>query len=453
MFMKKDNLLKKKIRLNGVQVLVIGFFITITIGALLLMLPISSIERTVTNPIDALFTATSAVCVTGLVTIDTGTYWSLFGQIVIIMLIEIGGLGFMTFGTLFAIIVGKKITLKERLIIKESLNAFNIQGVVKLIKRIFFFTILVQLVGGILLSFPFAKEYGVKKGIYMGLFHSISAFCNAGFDLIGNFRSLTYFNNNIYLLLVVSALIIIGGLGFFVWIDIYKYKQKRRLQVHSKIVILITSILIIGGTIIMFLVEYNNAHTIGNMNFSHKITNSFFSAVTSRTAGFNSIDTNSMTNAGKALTVFLMFIGGSPGSTAGGLKTATFGLLLITVISVVRGKEDTEAFGRSFLKEIVYKAFTLFFIAVALVITVTFILSITQPNEKFIDLLFEATSAFSTTGITTGVTQRLHVISKIIIIITMYCGRVGPLTLAVALIKQTKKKKGYKYPNGKILIG
>ena len=352
MFMKKDNLLKKKIRLNGVQVLVIGFFITITIGALLLMLPISSIERTVTNPIDALFTATSAVCVTGLVTIDTGTYWSLFGQIVIIMLIEIGGLGFMTFGTLFAIIVGKKITLKERLIIKESLNAFNIQGVVKLIKRIFFFTILVQLVGGILLSFPFAKEYGVKKGIYMGLFHSISAFCNAGFDLIGNFRSLTYFNNNIYLLLVVSALIIIGGLGFFVWIDIYKYKQKRRLQVHSKIVILITSILIIGGTIIMFLVEYNNAHTIGNMNFSHKITNSFFSAVTSRTAGFNSIDTNSMTNAGKALTVFLMFIGGSPGSTAGGLKTATFGLLLITVISVVRGKEDTEAFGRSFLKEI-----------------------------------------------------------------------------------------------------
>ena len=350
----------------------------------------------------------------------------MFGQIVIIMLIEIGGLGFMTFGTLFAIIVGKKITLKERLIIKESLNAFNIQGVVKLIKRIFFFTILVQLVGGILLSFPFAKEYGVKKGIYMGLFHSISAFCNAGFDLIGNFRSLTYFNNNIYLLLVVSALIIIGGLGFFVWIDIYKYKQKRRLQVHSKIVILITSILIIGGTIIMFLVEYNNAHTIGNMNFSHKITNSFFSAVTSRTAGFNSIDTNSMTNAGKALTVFLMFIGGSPGSTAGGLKTATFGLLLITVISVVRGKEDTEAFGRSFPKEIVYKAFTLFFIA---------------------------TSSFSTTRITTGVTKRLHVISKIIIIITMYCGRVGPLTLAVALTKQTKKKKGYKYPNGKILIG
>lgn len=451
--MKHNNILKKKIKLNGVQVLVLGFLITIIVGTLLLMLPISSIARVVTNPLDALFTATSAVCVTGLITIDTGTYWSLFGQIVIITLIEVGGLGFMTFGTLFAMLLGKKITLKERLVIKESVNAFNIQGVVRLIRHIFLFTILVQIGGGILLSFAFIPKYGVIKGIYMGLFHAVSAFCNAGFDLIGKYRSLTYLNNNIYLLLVVSALIIIGGLGFYVWIDIYKFRSRRKLAVHSKIVIMITSILLLGGTLLMLFVEYKNPHTLLSMDFPHKIANSFFSTVTARTAGFNSIDTNLMTNGGKALTVFLMFIGGSPGSTAGGLKTATFGLIIITVISVVKGKEDTEAFGRSFSKEVVYKAFALLFIAVALVLVVTFVLCITQPGEKFIDLLFEATSAFATTGITTGVTQRLDTIGKIVIIITMYCGRVGPLTLAVALTKQTKKKKGYKYPEGKILIG
>ena len=443
-----------KNKLNGVQILVLGFLALIFIGGIILTLPISSKSGEATNFLDALFTSTSAVCVTGLVTIDTGTYWSVFGQTVIILLIEIGGLGFMSFTVFFAILLGKKITLRERLVMQEAMNTFSIQGLVKMVKYVIGFTFAVQFFGALLMSTQFIPQFGIIKGIFYSLFHSISAFCNAGFDLFGNFSSLTGYYDNPVIILTISAIIIIGGLGFTVWLEIYNYNYKgiRKLSVHSKIVILITAILVIGGTIFMFLLEFKNPETIANMSFKDKAVNSFFAAVTPRTAGFNSISTDGMTTAGKFLTIILMFIGGSPGSTAGGFKTATFGLVVLAVISVIRGREDTEAFGRRFPKELVYKAFALLIIAVGLVITVTMVLSITEPGESFIDLLYEATSAFATVGLTTGVTQRLSLAGKVIIMLTMYCGRVGPLTVALALARR-KKKTGYKYPEGKILIG
>lgn len=446
------NLKNKSSKLNGVQILASGFVILIIIGGILLSLPVSSASGEATNFLDALFTSTSAVCVTGLITIDTGTYWNTFGQTVIMLLIEVGGLGFMSFATLLAVLLGKKITLRDRLVMQEAMNTFSIQGLVKMVKYVIRFTFAVQVSGALLMSTQFIPKFGVGKGIFYSMFHSISAFCNAGFDLFGNYSSLTGFSNNSIILLTISAIVIIGGLGFTVWIEIYNYKGTKKLSVHSKIVILITSILLIGGAIAMFLLEYKNPNTIASMGVKDKIVNSIFASVTPRTAGFNSIPTDTMTTAGKFLTIILMFIGGSPGSTAGGFKTVTFGLVILTVISVIKGREDTEAFGRRFSKELVYKAFALLIIAIGLIIIVTMTLAITEPGEKFIDILYEATSAFATVGLTTGVTQRLSIIGKIIIMITMYCGRVGPLTVALALSSR-RRKNGCKYPEGKILIG
>lgn len=448
--MKKK--LLRKVRLSGVQILALGFILVILIGGILLSLPISSANGESTNFLDALFTSTSAVCVTGLVTLDTGTHWNEFGQIVIMLLIEVGGLGFMSFATFIAVLLGKKITLRDRLLMQEAMNTFNIQGLVRMVRYVLGFTFAVQFFGALLLSTQFIPQFGLLKGIYFSIFHSISAFCNAGFDLFGGFSSVTAYSSNVVVLLTISSLIIIGGLGFTVWLELYNYRGLKKLSVHSKIVILITVVLLIGGTILMYLFEMNNPETIGHMGFGDKLLNSYFASASPRTAGFNSVSTDGMTNSGKFLTIILMFIGGSPGSTAGGLKTATFGIVILTVISVIRGREDTQVFGRRFSKELVYKSFALLIIGMALVIGVSMLLSITDPNESFINILYEATSAFGTVGLTTGVTQRLSTAGKIIIMITMYCGRVGPMTVALAFLRN-KKKQTHKYPEGKILIG
>lgn len=444
--------IKKKLKLNGVQILALGFIIAIIVGAIILSLPISSASGEVTGFLDSLFTSTSAVCVTGLVTLDTGTYWSTFGQMIIMLLIELGGLGFMSFATLFALILGKKITLRERLVMQEALNTYNIQGLVKMVKYILAFTFSVQFFGALLLSTQFVPKFGLSKGIFYSVFHSISAFCNAGFDLFGNFSSLTGFSSDIVVVMVISALIIIGGLGFTVWIEIYNYKGSKKISIHSKLVILMTILLLVGGMILMFIFEYNNSATIGGMDFGDKMLNSWFASVSPRTAGFNTVSTGDMTVAGQYLTVLLMFIGGSPGSTAGGLKTATIGIILFTVISVIKGREDTELFKRRFTKELVYKAFVIFFLAMMLVITVTMILSYTETGIPFADLLYEATSAFGTVGLSTGITPGLSSAGKVVLMITMYFGRVGILTVMLAMLRG-KKKQGYKYPEGKILIG
>ncbi|AYE35557.1 TrkH family potassium uptake protein [Clostridium septicum] len=442
--------LKKKIKLNGVQILALGFLSFILLGGIILSLPISSASKESTNFLDALFTSTSAVCVTGLVTLNTSAHWSTFGQTIIMMLIEIGGLGFMSFTTLIAIMIGKKITLRERLVMQEAMNTFNLQGLVSMVRYVFGFTFAVQLFGALLMSTQFIPQYGLKTGIFYSIFHSISAFCNAGFDLFGN--SLVGYSSNVVIILVISALIIISGIGFTVWLEIYHYKSGKKLTVHAKIVILMTLVLIFGGTILMFIFEIRNPATLGSMNFKDKVLNAFFASVSPRTAGFNSVPLADMTMAGKFLTILLMFIGGSPGSTAGGLKTSTFGIIILTVISVIKGREDTEVFGRRFSKELVYKAFALLFIGVGLIIVVTMMLSYTEVGATFMDLLYETTSAFGTVGLTTGLTPNLSKIGKVLIMLMMYFGRVGPLTVALALTRR-RKKSGYKYPEGKILIG
>ncbi|MGN0026288.1 MAG: TrkH family potassium uptake protein [Clostridium sp.] len=442
--------LKNKTKLKGVQILALGFLAVIIIGAVILSLPISSRSGEPTNFLDAIFTSTSAVCVTGLITLDTSTHWSTFGQTVIMALIEIGGLGFMSFTVLISLILGKKITLRERLVMQEAMNTFSIQGLVRMVKYVLIFTVSVQFFGALLLSTQFVPEYGIIKGFFYSIFHSISAFCNAGFDLFGT--SLVGYSNNTVVILVISALIIIGGLGFTVLLELYDFKGIKKLSLHAKIVIITTLILIFGGTLLMLLFEHKNPQTIADMNIKDKLLNSFFASVTPRTAGFNSISTSGMTLASKILTVILMLIGGSPGSTAGGLKTVTCAILVLTVISVIRGREDTEVFGRRLTKEIVYKSFIIVFIGLSLVIGVTMILSYTEVGASFIDLLYETSSALGTVGLTLGLTPNLSSLGKIFIMIMMYLGRVGPLTVMLALTRK-RKKSGYKYPEGKILIG
>ena len=443
---------KKNVKLKGVQILALGFILVILTGALLLTLPISTTSGESTNFLDALFTSTSAVCVTGLIVVDTGTYWNAFGQTVIMILIEIGGLGFMSFTTLIAIILGKKITLRERLILQDAMNTFNIQGLVKMVRYVLVFTVSVQFFGALLFSTQFVPEYGVGKGIFYSIFHSISAFCNAGFDIFGNFSSLTSYNSNVVVIMVASALIIIGGLGFTVWSELYSSKSLKKVSLHSKMVILMTTVLVLGGTVLMFLFENNNVNTIANMSFMDKVMNSFFASVTPRTAGFNSISTDGMTTAGQFLTIILMFIGGSPGSTAGGIKTTTIGILIVTIVCVIRGREDAEVFKKRFSKDLVYKAFTLIFIGVSLVIVVTMLLSYTEKGASFIALFYETVSAFGTAGLTLGLTSELSNIGKLLIIFMMYLGRVGPLTVVLSITRK-KINSGIKYPEGKILIG
>ncbi|WP_461613180.1 TrkH family potassium uptake protein [Clostridium sp. Marseille-QA1073] len=446
----------KKREFTPMQVLAIGYAVIIFLGAMLLALPISTNARVSTPFLDCIFTSTSAVCVTGLITVDTGTHWSYFGKTVIMMLIQIGGLGFMSFATMLSLIIGKRITLKERLVMQEAMNSTSLQGIVKLAKYILIFTFSIEGLGALLLSTQFIPEFGLSKGIFYSIFHSVSAFCNAGFDLMGNFNSLINYNGNIVIISTISALIVTGGLGFYVWNEIYNYKNIKKLSLHSKLVISMTIALIIGGAILFFLFEFSNEATMGRMSFKDRILASIFASVSPRTAGFNSISLPDMTIPSIFLSIILMFIGGSPGSTAGGLKTTTAGILYMTVKSVIKGREDTEIFKKKVSKDMVYKAFSIMIIALGLVIIVTVLLSITehQTGMPFEYYIFEATSAFGTVGSTLGLTQKLSAIGKIIVALTMYAGRLGPLTLVLAIsINRRKKALAIKYPEDKILVG
>lgn len=455
MQLKKRNMLRNK-RFTPVQVIAIGFAAIILIGAFLLSLPVATIDGVKTPIIDCIFTSTSAVCVTGLVTVDTGTYWSYFGKTVIMLLIQIGGLGFMSFATLIALIAGKRITLKERLLIRESISLSSLQGIVRFARYILTFTFSIELIGALLLSIQFIPEFGLGKGIYYSIFHAVSAFCNAGFDLMGGYTSVTGYSGNALIILTLSALIIIGGLGFYVWDDIYNYKRNRRLSLQTKVVISMSIFLIVFGFVMFFIFEYSNPATLKDMSMKEKLLSAFFASVSPRTAGFNSIDLASMSMASVLLTIILMFIGGSPGSTAGGIKTSTAGVLLLTVMSVIKGRGDTEVFKKKVSKETVYKAFAVVVIALGLVFTVTILLTITESGSgaPFEQYLFEATSAFGTVGLTMGLTQKLTTIGKVIVALTMYAGRIGPLTLLVAIaIRSDNKTNSIKYPEGKILVG
>lgn len=448
--------IKTKNKLSPTQIIVIGFAIVICIGTILLSLPIASNDRNSTGILDALFTATSAVCVTGLVVRDTATQWSIFGQIIILLLIQIGGLGFMTFGTLFAFVVNKKITYNERVIMQESLNQIHVSGIVKLAKYILILTFTVELIGAFILSFRFIPLLGYKKGIGYSIFHSISAFCNAGFDLMGSvtgpFSSLTMFNNDLLFNLTLMILIIIGGLGFKVIMELIQKKQTRKLSLYSKMVLRITGILLVVGFLTTLVLEFFNNKTLGGFATVDKLLPSVFLSVTSRTAGFNTIDTASLTTATIFLIIILMFIGGSSGSTAGGVKTSTIGVIFALIKSVLKGEDDAKMFKRKIPMNIVKKAVTIIGLGLSLIIFVTMMLSITEPSFQFKEILFEVVSAFGTVGLSLGITPLLSSVGKVLIILTMFFGRVGPLTIFLAITFK-KKPSNVKYPEEKIIVG
>lgn len=446
-------LFKQLTRLKKNPPLIIGlsFALVILIGAIILNLPISTKDGNTVGFINALFTSASATCVTGLVVKNTAEYWSPFGKSVILMLIQIGGLGTMTLVSLVAVILGKKIGLKDRLLIKEQLNFETMTGLVRLIIYVIIVSLSIEIIGAICLSVKFIPMFGLKKGIAFSIFHSISAFCNAGFDILG--ESLVPYNKDLWLNLVIMSLVIIGGLGFSVYVDIYKKRKYSRYSVHTKMVLIITSILLVLGTVLFFAFEYNNVKTFEDMNIGNKILASGFQSTISRTAGFNSVDIGGITDASKFLFVILMFIGGSPGSTAGGLKTTTFGVLLFTVISIIQDQKEVDLLKRTIPISIIKKAFVMAFICVFVVIFVTLTLTIVEGGRfDFIDILFETVSGFGTVGLSTGITPELSEFSKIIITITMYLGRVGPTTLAIGLGKG-HKKRSIRYVDGSILIG
>ncbi|XFO66556.1 Ktr system potassium uptake protein B [Sporomusa silvacetica DSM 10669] len=441
-------------KLTPYQILVLGFAGLILGGALLLMLPIAAVAGTGLPFIDALFTATSAVCVTGLVVVDTGTYFSLFGQLVIISLIQAGGLGIMAMSTLMAILIGKKINLRQRLVMQEALNQFTIAGVVRLTQYIIKVTLLIEFIGGTILAIRWYQDFGLK-GIYFGYWHAISSFCNAGFDLLGSvtgkFSSATGYVDDIAINVVISLLIILGGIGFTVIADVWTNRRFDRLSLHSKVVLITSVVLIVFGSIVIFLLEYNNLNTLGSLSWQGKILASYFQSVTTRTAGWNTVDLSKLTDATLFFMVILMFIGASPTSTGGGIKTSTTGVLAAAIWALIRGRQDAELFERRIPQSIIYKAFSVMLLSAVVVIFVTMMLSITE-NQPFINLLFETTSAFGTVGLTTGITPTLTMPGKIWLIITMFAGRVGPVTLALALALKNRKGN-LQYPEGKLLIG
>ena len=439
----------KKVELNPPRVLALGFGILILIGALLLNLPIASQDGESIGFINSLFTSASAVCVTGLVVVNTAEHWTLFGQVVIISLIQMGGLGIMTMATIVAMLMGKKITLKERLIIKEQLNQGTMSGLVRLTRYVIFSTFLIEFIGAILLSFRFIPQYGMAKGIWFSTFHSISAFCNAGFDIMGN--SIVPYVGDFLVNFTIASLIIIGGLGFTVYIDISQKKSFKKLHLHSKLVIVITLILILMGMFLILLVERDNPDTLANLSTGDKFLAAFFQSVIARTAGFNSVDISKLYDTSIFILIILMFIGGSPGSTAGGIKTTTFGTMILTTIAVVRGNKDISVFNRRISQDIINRSLAILTIGLTLVITVSLVLTLTE-SANFLDLLFETTSAFGTVGLTRGLSPNLSNVGKIIISITMYLGRVGPLTMAFAF-SQKQKQPLYKYCEGNIIVG
>lgn len=447
------NLAFQQWKFTPAQILVFGFGALILFGACLLMLPISTQSGQGLRFIDALFTATSAVCVTGLVVVDTGTVFNTFGQMVIACLIQAGALGIMTLAVLFALLMGKRIHLRERLIVQEALNQFDLQGVVRLTQYVVKATLLIEFIGGTILAIRFASDMGWEKGLYFGYWHAISAFCNAGFDLFGQLdsSSLTGYVNDWIVSLTIASLFIIGGLGFTVIADIYQYRSFTKLSLHSKVVLAMTSTLTIIGTILIFLFEFNNPATMGDLPIQAKVLSAFFSAVTPRTAGFNTLPTGDFYNETLFLIIILMFIGASPASTGGGIKTTSFSVLAAAIWATMKGAEYPELFQRRLAQQIIYKAFSLMMFSLLLIFIITIGICITEEAE-FMQILFEVTSAFGTVGLSTGITSNLSTPGKIMIIITMFAGRLGPLTLAFVL-GQRKVKALYKNPEGKVIIG
>lgn len=442
------NFLKK---LSVPQYLSFGFLSVILTGAILLSLPISSRSGEFTPFIDALFTATSATCVTGQVIYNTAEHWSHFGQIVIITMIEIGGLGVMTLLVLLTLFLGKKLQLKDRLKIHDALNLSEDNDAGEIVKYVIKFSLSVQLLGAAVLSTQLIPLYGMVKGIYFSLFHAVSAFCNAGFDLFGD--SLMSFQHNPVIMLTVAFLIIFGGLGFIVWRDLFTYRKNKKLLLQTKLTLILTVTLLLGGTFLYLITEYGS-NTFAHLNGVETLINSFFMSATARTAGYANVNYATLSIASLMLTCLLMFIGGAPGSTAGGFKVTSVATLLLYLKASL--KSERVVFNkRSIPEDLIHKVFTLLLISITLILTVTFILTITEVIPKGFGIeyiLVEVFSCFGTVGLTMGLTPNLSVVGKILLSIMMFMGRVGLLTVILSFTNKPKLDS-IRYPDGHIMIG
>ena len=446
-------ILQKFKHLSGMQLIALGFFLLIMTGAFLLMLPISSRSGEVTPFLSTLFTATSATCVTGLIVYDTFTHWSLFGQLVILTLIQIGGLGFITIGTAVSLILRKRITLKQRGWIKESFNVLDIGGVVRLIKRVLKGTIFFEGIGALLFFTRFYPTMGLAQGLYYSVFHSISAFCNAGFDLMGKYEpysSFTAYYNDPVVSLTICALILIGGIGFIVWNDIANHKWHfRKYALQTKMVLSFSAVLVFGGAFLFYIIEGHRLYA--DMDMTGKICSSIFNAVTPRTAGFNTTDTGALSEGGKFLSIILMLIGGGSGSTAGGVKMSTFLVLLLHLRSTLQRTHGTNIFGRRIEESTVTKASAVLCTYLFLCVAATLAICGMQ-NFPIGDTFFEVVSAICTVGMTTGITGSLNGISQLILIFLMYIGRLGSLSFALSFTDH-KKPSHIMQPVERINIG
>ncbi len=438
---------------GGISTLVIayGFAAIILIGTLLLMLPIATTDGVSPHPTVALFTSTSAVCVTGLQVVDTNDFWSPFGEGIILALIQIGGFGFMTTATIILLALGRRIGLRERLLIKEAMGVTQLGGVVRIVRQMIFFTLIAEVLGTALLYLRLSTQFPHGQALWKSVFQAVSAFNNCGFDLFGSFRSLTGYQSDPLVILTTAGLIILGGISYMVVLDMLRHRSFTRLSLDSKMVLTTTFFLLAFGTLVILFTEMNNPDTLGSLTLPQKFLNSFFHSVTPRTAGFASLNIGSFAIYSLFFTMLLMFIGGASGSTAGGIKVNTFGLLLATIISTLRGNENPTAFQREINTEQIHRALTLVILSVVFIFTIVFCLTILE-NLDFIDLLFETISAFGTVGLSTGVTPLLSIAGRILIIVTMFIGRIGPLTLILSLTLR-QQRSDYKFPREAVRIG
>ena len=445
--------MKRKKKFSPYTIILISFLVMIFFGGTILSLPVATVDGKGIKWINGLFTATSAVCVTGLTVNDISTTYNLFGKIIIIILIQLGALGFITFSSLFVLLISKKISYYTKKVVQEDLNVetvFDIQGY---IKKVMITVFGIEFTGAFFLFFEFIKIFEFKKAVFYSVFHSISAFCNAGFSLFSD--NLMLFRGSIIINSVISFLIITGGIGFATLLNIYRYfkGKDRRLTTTSKMTLNISLILIITGTILIFFIEYFNTLTIGNYTFFEKIGAAFFQSVSTRTAGFNTISLPGLKEPTVFIFIILMFIGASPGSTGGGVKTTTLGLIILGIKSTIENKENLEIYKRRISWNNFNRAMAIVCISAAYIGTMLLLLTLVEKNINLIDLLFEIVSAFGTVGLSRDLTPLLSNISKVLIMLTMLVGRIGPLTVTLLLLKKKLKKGKYKYPMENILVG
>lgn len=441
--------------LTPARILVLGFGVFAIAGALLLMMPAATENKAGLPFVDALFMATSAICVTGLVVVDTGSYFSLFGELVILTLVQIGGLGFMTVATFVTIWTGKKIGLKERLLLQQSLNVTTLEGLIRLSRNVVLMTLIIEFVFALILASRFATHMPLGKAFYYGVFHSVAAFCNAGFDLFGDYKSLADYAGDPLINVSVMTLVTVGGLGLAVMADLFRklVNRRERLMLHTKLVLIATAVLLVLGTLGYYVLEHDNHSTLAHKPEGEKLLAASFASVTARSSGFATINYEEMSQTGQFWTVMLMFIGASPGSAGGGIRTTTALVILLFVWTVATNKEQTVVFNRTIAPRVIYKSLTIAVMSSVLVVLTTMILSMTEEQD-FMHVLFEAVSAVSTVGLSMNLTPELSLPGKIVVLIVMYIGRLGPLTMALALAARHQgKPANLRYPEGNVYVG